>query len=131
MIACLSASVTLPAGSESSADPPPDMRPSTRSSLVKPRTIDRISPAAATPADTIAILSIGGNTDFSYALVRDGSMRIHNTYCVTVGAHIGKLRVASIGPKGVVLSNGRILPNMDASVQATTLVATGQANDNP
>jgi hypothetical protein len=89
------------------------------------------TPVWQTPADTIAILSIGGNTDFSYALVRDGSMRNHNTYCVTVGAHIGKLRVASIGPKGVVLSNGRILPNMDASVQATTLVATGQANDNP
>lgn len=80
-------------------------------------------PVWQTPADAIAVLSISGNADFSYALVRDGSMRNHNTYCVTVGAHIGKLRVVSIGPKGVVLSNGRVLP--------TTLVATGQAISSP
>ncbi|HUN28662.1 MAG TPA: hypothetical protein VMV65_02565 [Alphaproteobacteria bacterium] len=87
------------------------------------------TPVWQTPADTIAVLSTGGNADFTYALVRDASMRNHNTYCVTVGAHIGKLRVAAIGPKGIVLSNGRVLPNLDASVQPATLVATGQAID--
>ncbi len=80
-------------------------------------------PVWQTPADTIAVLSTSGNAGFSYALLRDGSMRNHNTYCVTIGAHIGKLRVVSIGPKGVVLSNGRLLP--------TTLVATGQAISPP
>jgi hypothetical protein len=80
-------------------------------------------PVWQTAADTIAVLSTSGNADFSYALIRDGSMRNHNTYCVTVGAHIGKLRVVSIGPKGVVLSNGRLLP--------AALVATGQANSAP
>ena len=50
VIACLSASVTSPPGSDSSADPPPEMSASTRSSLVRPCAIARISPAAAMPA---------------------------------------------------------------------------------
>ena len=52
VIACLSASVTSPPGSDSSADPPPEMSASTRSSLVRPRMIARISPAAAMPAES-------------------------------------------------------------------------------
>jgi hypothetical protein len=88
-------------------------------------------PVWQTPADSIAVLSTSGNADFSYALIRDGSMRNHNTYCVTVGAHIGKLRVIAIGPKGVVLSNGRVLRNLAGNAQPTTLVATGQAISAP
>ncbi|HTC30002.1 MAG TPA: hypothetical protein VK702_04695 [Candidatus Acidoferrum sp.] len=79
-------------------------------------------PVWQTPADSIAILTTGGNQDFTYALVRDSSMRNHNTYCVTVGAHIGKLRVVSIGPRGVVLSNGRVLRNTAVSAEPATLV---------
>ncbi len=50
VIACLSASVTSPPGSVSSADPPPEMSARTRSSLVRPCVIARISLAAAIPA---------------------------------------------------------------------------------
>jgi hypothetical protein len=84
------------------------------------------TPVWQTPADAIAVLDTGGNGDFTYALVRDGSMLNHNTYCVTVGAHIGKLRVVAIGPTGVVLSNGRVLRNLAANAAPATLAATGQ-----
>jgi hypothetical protein len=79
-----------------------------------------------TPADSIAILSTGTDRGFTYAIVRDDGMRGHNTYCVTVGAHIGTLRVIAIGPSGVVLSNGRVLPNTSASAVPATDVAAGQ-----
>jgi hypothetical protein len=95
------------------------------------QTLAQTTPVWQTPADSIAVLNTSGNQDFTYALVRDGSMHNHNTYCVTVGAHIGKLRVVSIGPKGIVLSNGRLLPNTAVAAQPTTLVATGQAIDLP
>ncbi|HTZ54719.1 MAG TPA: hypothetical protein VMB20_06615 [Candidatus Acidoferrum sp.] len=84
------------------------------------------TPVWRTPADSIAVLSTGGNQDFTYALVRDSSMRNHNTYCVTVGAHIGKLKVVAIGPRGIVLSNGRTLRNTAAAAQATMLVGVTQ-----
>ncbi len=83
------------------------------------------TPVWQTPADAIAVLDTGGNGDFTYALVRDSSMRNHNTYCVTVGAHIGKLRIVAIGSTGVVLSNGRVLRNMAASAAPATLAVTG------
>lgn len=92
------------------------------------RSFAQTTPVWQTPADTIAVLDTGGNGDFTYALVRDGSMRNRNTYCVTVGAHIGRLRVIAIGPQGVVLSNGRILRNRAATATPATLVATGQAD---
>ncbi|HTV93344.1 MAG TPA: hypothetical protein VMG98_11570 [Verrucomicrobiae bacterium] len=89
------------------------------------------SPVWQTPADSIAVLTTGGSQDFTYALVRDSSMRNHNTYCVTVGAHIGKLRVVSIGPRGIVLSNGRVLKNTAVSAQPATLVGAAEAPPNP
>jgi hypothetical protein len=66
-------------------------------------------PVWRTPADAIVVLSIGVTNDLPYAIVRDTAMKGHNTYCVTIGAHIGPLRVANIGPGGVLLSNGRLL----------------------
>ncbi len=85
------------------------------------------TPVWQTPADAIAVLNTGGNGDFTYALVRDSSMRNHNTYCVTVGAHIGKLRVVAIGPTGIVLSNHRVLRNLaQSAAPAATIAVTGQ-----
>ncbi len=95
------------------------------------QTFAQTVPVWQTPADSIAILTTGGNQDFSYALVRDSSMKNHNTYCITVGAHIGKLRVVSIGPRGVVLSNGRVLKNTAASAQPATLVGAAEAPPRP
>ncbi len=88
-------------------------------------------PVWQTPADAIAVLGTGGNGAFTYALVRDGSMRNHNTYCVTVGAHIGKLRVIAIGPTGVVLSNHRVLRNLAANAAPAALADTGTAASTP
>ena len=75
-------------------------------------------PVWHTAADSVAVLSTGASNNFTYAIVRDNTMRGHSTYCVTVGAHIGKLRVISIGSEGIVLSNGRVLPNRSAGVCA-------------
>jgi hypothetical protein len=83
------------------------------------------TPVWQTAADSIAVLNTSSTADFSYALVRDSSMRNHNTFCVTVGAHIGKLRVVKIGPAGVVLSNGRVLRNQAQSAAPAALVAAG------
>jgi len=84
------------------------------------------SPVWRTPSDAIAVLSTGSNHDFAYAIVRDGTLRGHNTYCVTVGAHIGKLSVVSIDQNGVVLSNGRVLPNMAATAMPASAVASDE-----
>ena len=50
LMPCLSASVTPSAGSARSAEPPPEMRQSTRSSGVKPLTMARMRLAASRPA---------------------------------------------------------------------------------
>jgi len=94
-------------------------------------TFAQTKPVWQTPADAIAVLDTSGHQDFSYALVRDGSMRGHNTYYVTVGAHIGKLRVVAIRADGIVLSNGRVLLNTAVSAQPATLVGAAQAPPKP
>lgn len=80
-------------------------------------------PVWHTPADEIAVLSTGANHDFTYAIVRDNGQRGHNTFCVTIGAHIGKLSVIAIGPNGVVLSNGRLLPSQAAGAALSGVIA--------
>jgi hypothetical protein len=78
-----------------------------------------------TAADSVAVLSTGASNNFTYAIVRDDAMRGHSTYCVTIGAHIGKLTVVSIASGGIVLSNGRLLPNLSANAPTNALVAAG------
>lgn len=80
-----------------------------------------------TPADSIAVISSSNNGGFAYALVRDSAMRNHNVFCVTVGAHIGNLRVAAIGPDGVLLSNGRMLRNPAVATSPATLATAQEA----
>ena len=79
--------------------------------------IAQTRPPWDTPADAIAVLSSGQDHGFAYAIVRDNTMRTHNVYCLTVGAHIGKLRVIAIRADGILLSNGRLLPNATVAVQ--------------
>ncbi len=50
LTACLSSSVRPGAGRASSAEPPPEIRHSTRSSADRARTLSRIRPAARQPA---------------------------------------------------------------------------------
>jgi hypothetical protein len=82
------------------------------------------TPVWRTPADTLVVLSTGVSNDLPFAIVRDASMKGHNTFCVTIGAHIGNLQVASIGPSGVVLTNGRLLA--PASASSPAIMATTQ-----
>ncbi len=82
-------------------------------------------PVWQTPENSVAVLSTSVARGFTYAIVRDDGMRGHNTYCVTIGAHIGTLRVVAIGPDGVVLSNGRLLPNAGATGAPATALADG------
>ena len=66
-------------------------------------------PVWAVPADSVTVLNIGVANGLTFATIRDASMRGHNTYCVTIGAHIGTLTVTRIDASGVGLSNGRLL----------------------
>lgn len=84
------------------------------------------TPVWRTPDDAIAVLSTGTNHDFAYAIVRDNNMRGHNTYCVTVGAHVGKLTVIAIGAGRVVLSNGRVLQAATSPAPASAVAAAGK-----
>lgn len=77
------------------------------------------TPANVSVANAIQVVDTGRNGDFSYAIVRDGTMRGHNNYCVTVGAHIGKLFVVEIRNDGVLLSNGWFLPKANYAIART------------
>jgi hypothetical protein len=67
-------------------------------------------PVWSVAADQITVISTGSVNGLTFATVRDGRMRRHNVYSITVGAHIGRLTVVSITANGIDLSNGRVLP---------------------
>jgi hypothetical protein len=81
------------------------------------------NPVWQTTENTVSVLSTGQRDDFAFAMVHDSALRGHNTFAVTVGAHIGKLTVTAIDQNGVLLSNGHVLHNMAASDVATTATA--------
>ncbi len=62
-------------------------------------------------ADRVHVLATGLSNGFAYAIVRDETMHGHNVYCVSRGARIGYLVVTAIDANGILLSNGRRLPN--------------------
>jgi hypothetical protein len=94
-------------------------------SLATTQALAQTTPVWHTPADAVSVLTTGTVNNLTYAMVRDSSLRGHNTFAITVGAHIGKLTVIAIDDHGVLLSNGRVLPNMAASEVATTDLASG------
>jgi hypothetical protein len=73
--------------------------------------------------DSLAVLDTGVNGAFAYALVRDSAMRGHNVFYLSVGAHVGALRVTRIDDNGVLLSNGRRLPNQHLGIDAALAAA--------
>jgi|SRR5579863_5657859 len=105
-----------------------------RSILVLALTIALSSPALAgtlpvwaTPADQIAVVNVGTANGLTFATIRDSGMHGHNVYCVTHGAHIGKLTVVAISAQGITLSNGRTISNPNAPIQTTTLADSANA----
>jgi hypothetical protein len=92
-------------------------------------------PVWATPADQIAVVSTGTSNGLPFAIVRDAGMRGHNVYCVTAGAHFGKLTVARISSDGILLSNGRLVPAESttavAPAAATAAAASFASSNNP
>jgi hypothetical protein len=85
-------------------------------------------PVWVTPADQIAVVGTGTSNGLPFAIVRDNGMRGHNVYCVTEGAHFGKVTVAHISSEGVLLSNGRLVPVENATAAAP---ATLTSSNNP
>lgn len=74
--------------------------------------------------DAVTVVRTATTRGFSYAVVHDGSLREHATFCVAVGAHIGGRVVIAIRPDGIVLSGGRVLrsavaPSNDAVAAAS------------
>ncbi len=75
LMACLSSSVMPSAGSDSSAEPPPEIRHSTRSSAVRPRVSSTMRNAARRPA------SSGTGCAASTTLMRPGRARYAGGTC--------------------------------------------------
>lgn len=83
------------------------------------------APVWRAPADTITVLSTGSANGLPYAMIRDSALKGHNTFAISVGAHVGKLSVVAIDERGVLLSNGRVLANPFTRAIPNTDVAVG------
>jgi hypothetical protein len=94
-------------------------------SLATTQALAQTTPVWRTSSDTVAVLSTGSVNGLSYAMIRDSSLKGHNTFAVSVGAHIGKLTVIAIDEHGVLLSNGRTMPSILANTVPNNDVAVG------
>lgn len=84
-------------------------------SLATTQALAQSTPIWRTSSDTVAVLRTGTANGLTYAMVRDNSLKGHNTFAITIGAHIGKLTVVAIDENGVLLSNGHVLRNTSAN----------------
>lgn len=78
-------------------------------------------PIWAVPTDLVTVIRVHTANGFSYAMVRDNSMRGHNVFWVTPGAHVANATVTHISANGVELSDGHVLRVVGAP---TALAAT-------
>jgi hypothetical protein len=77
------------------------------------------------PATNVTVVSTGITNGLPFAVVRDNTMRGHNVYCVTVGAHIGSATVARITSDGIELTDGRALHALTATLATASSTAQG------
>jgi hypothetical protein len=82
-------------------------------------------PVWALSTDQITVISVSVTHGLPVATVRDAGMHGHNVYCVSPGAHFGKLTVMHISATGLVLSNGRVLTALNSPTTALA-TSTGQ-----
>lgn len=64
--------------------------------------------SATMPPPSITVVSTGTTNGLIYATIRDSTMRGHNVFNVTIGAHIGSYVVTRITATGIELADDRL-----------------------
>jgi hypothetical protein len=77
------------------------------------------------PALNVTVVSTATTNGLAFAVVRDNTMRGHNVYCVTVGAHIASSTVARITNDGIELTDGRALRALTSNLATVSSSAQG------